>query len=444
MRRRSLVRGVLAAAATPLVACRRGGLTDLPVGSGAAPSAHSESVSNSEPRQTEATSTVSPSDSRFDALDGFCDGIAAPNADEYAGHVRRMQQVLRESGQAALVAESSATMTWLSGVRWGRSERPFTIVVPAEGTPWFLCPAFEQGTARQQLPDAQLHVWQEHQDPYAVVAKVLGKPKGAIAVDGQLRAFIVEGLRRVFGGKVVDGRPVVDACRMHKTDVELSRLRRANEATKAALQRVAELVTPAMRQSEVTTLVRAAQQRAGLDSVWALVLAGDNAAYPHGREGDRPIGDGELLLVDTGGGLFGYRSDITRTWAIGTPNDAVAHAWEVVAQAQRAALALMRPGARCADVDAAARAVIAKEGFGDEYTALTHRLGHGIGLETHEVPYLRPDNDRLLAPGMTMSNEPGIYRPGEFGVRIEDIVAITEDGHEVFGPLVKSLQAPFG
>ena len=187
-----------------------------------------------------------------------------------------------------------------------------------------------------------------------------------------------------------------------------------------------------------------AQARGGLSDVWVLALFGPNAAFPHGTARDRALQEGDLVLVDTGGSLHGYRSDITRTWALGTPPVAARRAWDVVAAAQRAGLAAIRPGVACADGDAAARAVNEAAGFGSGYQRFTHRLGHGIGLEVHEHPYLVPGSTRILEPGMTMSDEPGIYEPGAFGVRIEDIVAVTDDGCEVFGPQVESLARPFG
>ncbi|MEM6995558.1 MAG: Xaa-Pro peptidase family protein, partial [Myxococcota bacterium] len=397
----------------------------------------------SAPDSATASSVESPPDP-FASLAGFCDGIVPPGADEYAEHVARIQRHLTAEGYDGLVTEPSATMTWLSGVRWGRSERPFLMLTPAKGEPTFVCPAFEEGTARERLGGAKLRVWNEDEDPFAPLAAALPRRSGKVAVDGETRAFIVQGLRGACKQAIVDGRDVVDAGRMVKTELELSRLRRANEATKAALSLVAGVLKEGMPQSEVASLVIAAQERAGLTGVWPLVLVGKNAAFPHGTQEDRVVTAGDLLLVDTGGTLHGYRSDITRTWAVGTPAADAAKAWRTVAAAQRAGLDVMRPGVTCGEVDAAARAVIEDAGYGKGYTALTHRLGHGIGLQVHEPPYLRPRNDRVLAAGMTMSNEPGIYRRGEYGVRIEDIVAITGDGVEVFGPTVKSLEQPFG
>lgn len=392
---------------------------------------------------------VAATDDPWAVLAGFCDGVAAPDADERAGHRERLARALHDAGHVALVAEPGATMMHLGGAQWGRSERPFLMVLPRTGAPWWVVPAFEERTAREQLGDAVVRPWQEHESPYAIAAAGLaeaGLTAGTVAVEPQLRHFIVEGLRAALGaGRVVDGAAVVEATRMRKQPAELARLRRANEATKAALRLVATTaVREGMRQSELAEHVRLAQERAGLSDVWVLALFGPNAAFPHGTASDRELHEGDLVLVDTGGSLHGYRSDITRTWALGRPPAAARRAWEVVARAQRAAIAAIRPGVACGDVDAAARAVVEAAGFGSGYQRFTHRLGHGIGLEVHEHPYLVPGSTRILEPGMTMSDEPGIYEPDAFGVRLEDIVAVTDDGCEVFGPQVESLAQPFG
>jgi len=400
------------------------------------------------PEPARAASPEPPADP-WAALDGFCDGIDPPDDRERQQHRQQLQKVLFDTGHDALVVEPGATLQYLGGVRWGRSERPFLLVVPRDGDPWWVVPAFEERKAREQLGEARVRVWQEHEDPYARVDEVLreqGLTERAVAVDEQLRHFVVQGLRDAMGeGRVVDGSALVQAQRMRKRPAELGRLRRANEATKAALRLVAaEGIRPGMRQSELAVAIRAAQLRAGLTDVWVLALFGPNAAFPHGTAQDRALAEDDLVLVDTGGSLHGYRSDITRTWAPGTVAPRAQQAWSVVASAQRAALDRIRPGVTCGEVDAAARAVIESAGFGSDYERFTHRLGHGIGLEVHEHPYLVRDATQVLEPGMTMSDEPGIYEPGRFGIRIEDIVAVTEDGHEVFGPMVDGLEAPFG
>jgi Xaa-Pro dipeptidase len=197
-----------------------------------------------------------------------------------------------------------------------------------------------------------------------------------------------------------------------------------------------------MHERDFAELVRAAQLAAGLDNVWVLPLFGPNAAFPHGTPEGRELAEGDLILVDTGGFLHGYASDITRTWAFPDPgavDEERARAWEVVREAQAAALDVIAPGVRCAEVDAAARRVVAAAGFDGDYGHFTHRLGHGIGMQVHEPPYLVRDADHVLEPGNTMSDEPGLYLPGEYGIRLEDIVAVTEDGVEVFGPRATAL-----
>jgi Xaa-Pro dipeptidase len=387
---------------------------------------------------------VASDDDAFASLVGFCNDIAPPAGDEHFENLERLQWALDEAGYDALVVEPGATMQYLTGVRWGRSERPFLLVVPRASHRWWVVPAFEERTAREHaiVDGAVVRVWQEHESPYAAVAAGLaGHPEWKVAVEPQMRHFVVEGLREALGtARVVDGTAVVDRVRMRKHPAELLRLRRANEATKAALQLVARTaVREGMLQSELAEHVRRAQEQAGLTDVWVLALFGPNAAFPHGTASDRALHEGDLVLVDTGGSLHGYRSDITRTWALGTPPEPARRAWSVVAEAQRAALDAILPGVTCGDVDAAARAVIEAAGFGAGYHRFTHRLGHGIGLEVHEHPYLVPGSLRILEPGMTMSVEPGIYEPGAFGVRIEDIVVVTDDGCEVFGPRVESL-----
>ncbi len=388
-------------------------------------------------------SSASPSDEQpFDSLSGFCDGLEPLGQADHATHIRKVQAALIDAGVDALIVEPGPTMFYLSGVRWWPSERAFLTVVPAEGRPWWVCPAFEADRARERAgDDADIRPWQEHESPYALVAKGLGP--GRVAVDPGMRHFVYAGIADAVAPKAVEsGRALVQRARIVKTTAELTLMDRANRATKAALAAVAPLTRVGMRESDVRAMIRDAQRTAGLTDIWALVLFGPNAAFPHGTGNERTLAAGDLVLVDTGGKLHGYCSDITRTWSVGPVSDESRRTFEVVLEAQQAAFEVLKPGVRCHDVDAAARAVIAKAGYGAGYSALTHRLGHGIGLQGHEDPYLVRGNNLVLQPGMTMSNEPGIYRPGEIGVRIEDIVAITDAGHRVFGPRVSSFDEP--
>ncbi|MFO0635188.1 MAG: M24 family metallopeptidase [Nannocystaceae bacterium] len=229
---------------------------------------------------------------------------------------------------------------------------------------------------------------------------------------------------------------VLGPCRAVKRPAELARLRRANEVTKQAIEAVAERVVVGTPQTQIAAWMHEALVAAGMVEPWALALVGASASLPHGSRQDRAVAPGDVVLVDTGASLHGYRSDITRTWVVGEPDAAVRRAWQTVAAAQQAAFAAIRPGVRTGAVDAAARAVMAEAGYGADDRYFTHRLGHGIGLEVHEPPYLVGGGTTELVPGMTMSNEPGIYVPGSFGVRLEDIVLVTRDGVDVFGPPV--------
>jgi Xaa-Pro dipeptidase len=379
-----------------------------------------------------------PAPDPYAALTNFCADITPADADELAARQQRIRAALTHR---ALVLEPGPNMQYLANVQWGRSERPFLAVLTETKLAW-ICPAFEERTAREQLgEDADVHTWREHEDPFAPIAKILGRGKHPVAVDPDARGMIFQGVRKHVDARL-DAAAIVDA-RLRKSAPELARLRRANEATKAALALASTRIHAGMKQSEVAAEIRRAQEAAGLREVWVLALAGPAASFPHGTRDDRIVEDGDLVLVDTGGALAGYRSDISRTWPIGRVHDDARRAWDAVVAAQAAALEAIRPGRACSEPDAIARASIAKAGFGERYESFTHRLGHGIGLQVHEPPYLRPDNPQILAPGMTMSNEPGIYRPGVLGVRVEDIVAVTDDAPEVFGARIGSFEDPF-
>lgn len=377
----------------------------------------------------------------YASLAGFCDGVPAVTEDEYAQRAQSVATALAGAGLDAIVLEPGPNMLYLAGVRWGRSERPFLCLLRADGSQAWVCPAFEERSAGERLPEgAQVLLWQEHEDPFAVAAGFVGT--GAkLAVDSDARGFIYAGLRRHVAGSVVNDAPVASV-RLRKTEAELARLRRANEATKAAIAAASSNLQPGMTQSAFAAELTAAQEAAGLEQVWCLALFGPAASFPHGTEDDRALGEDDVVLVDTGGGLHGYRSDVSRTWAVGSASPAFADAWNAVAEAQAAALVKIRDGAPCSAPDTAARSVIEAAGHGAGYEHFTHRLGHGIGLQVHEPPYLRPDNAEVLRPGMTMSNEPGIYVPGAFGVRIEDIVAVTAGGPDVLGPPVGPFDDP--
>jgi Xaa-Pro dipeptidase len=438
MRRRELLSRAIGCGAAAAVGCTRspGSAVAAPSGGACPPAPTPEPA-------------PSPLPGRFSELEGFCAGVEAPSAAEHEERRERIRAAARDAGYAAVLVEAGTELEYLTGVRWGLSERPILYLLPVHGPAAFVGPAFEGRTLdEQRAGEGELHVWHEHESPYLATraaARAAGIGGGRVAVDGAMRLFVFEGLRRGPGGLRCRAAPDVFAgCRMIKSERELVRLRRVNEATKLALRAAAAHVSPGTTEAEVAALVREAQGAAGLDQIWALALAGANASFPHGTRERRTVREGDLVLVDTGGALHGYRSDITRTWAVGRPDAGQRRAFETVLAAQSAALDAIRPGVRCEEIDAAARGLVEAAGFGRDYERFTHRLGHGIGLQVHEEPYLVRGNARPLRAGMTFSNEPGIYEPGRLGVRLEDIVAVTADGAEVFGPRAASLDEPFG
>lgn len=229
-------------------------------------------------------------------------------------------------------------------------------------------------------------------------------------------------------------RALITELRGRKDEHELALLRRANELTQEAILSASQHFVPGMVGGEISRLIRHAQQKLGLTGIWDLSLIGPSAALPHGQTRDIELARGEVILIDTGGSLHGYQSDNTRSWIFDAlPSEHQGTVWHAVHDAQRAAFDAMRPGVVTGDVDRVARRFLEESGLTQGYSTFSHRLGHGIGMEGHEDPYFDGGSEAVLAEGMTLSNEPGIYLLGEFGIRIEDIMAVTAEGAEHFG-----------
>jgi Xaa-Pro dipeptidase len=394
-------------------------------------------------------------DARADELLGDLSdqrGTVAPiSASERRARRARLGQILAAAGAAdALLMESGATMTYLSGVTWGHSERFFGLVVSAAGDHFWISPAFEASRAAQRIegvdrPGGEIVAWQEDeyfQKPLA--AELARRNIQRIAIDPALRQIFVERLTHEIGReRIVSGEATVIALRGVKDAHEIGLLRRANELTQHAIRTVAGVVRPGMNGAEIAALMDRAHGRLGFQNPWCLALIGPAAALPHGEQEDIRLKRGDVLLIDTGGSFHGYQSDNTRTWVFDAqPSPEVERVWNTVHAAQQRAFEAIRPGVPCGDIDRAARAVIDARGFGPGYTTFTHRLGHGIGLEGHEDPYFDGGSTVPLAAGMTLSDEPGIYLPGRFGVRLEDIVLVTDHGADAFGTWQKSPTSP--
>lgn len=380
-------------------------------------------------------------DELFAHLTDQTDALAPIGADEHRARRARLGELLARRGLDALLCEGGPTMRYLSGVSWGRSERLFALVVLADGSSLWVSPAFEEDRARLSIdgdagPGGEIVTWEEHEYAWRPLAAALAARRvERVALEPSTRVFVREGLAAEHGeARVASGTELLVELRGRKDEHELALLRQANVLTQRALAAVGEALRPGLDGRAIAEMVRHAQVRLGLRDVWVLALLGPDAALPHGGANTGTLAPGEVVLIDTGGAYHAYQSDETRSWVFGAPPDAFQErVWNAVRDAQRRAFETIRPGVRCRDVDAAARASLERAGFGPGYAYLTHRLGHGIGMEGHEAPYFDGGSEVVLVPGMTFSDEPGVYLRGRFGMRIEDIVAVTEDGADHFG-----------
>jgi len=389
----------------------------------------------------------------FSSLNGYCKNISPITSQEFASRRSCMVSQLQTAGVDAYVTEPGASMLYFSNVTWSLSERAFLLIILRNGSISFISPQFEETRALEQVGNlAPIYTWAEDQNPFELLyTSVLGSPASGftLAVDPFTRGFVKMGLENVMGSQnsIISGKEVVRQCRMYKSGAEVNILRCANQATKAALKIVQSTVTASTTEPGLKSTMLNALLAAGLKSPWAVVLFAANAAYPHGTSQRLVLKPGDFILIDTGGTLMGYQSDITRTFPYqsNSVNSTQITVWNTVKGAQNAALAAISLGVPCSALDAAARQVVGNAGYGFDYEYFTHRVGHGIGMEGHEEAYMVRGNDNVtLAPGMAFSVEPGIYIQGSMGVRIEDIAVITSTPpyYEVFGPLSESIYYP--
>lgn len=349
----------------------------------------------------------------------------------------------------AMIVGAGASLRYFAGVGWNATERLVAMILPKAGVPVMICPRFEEGSLRASMGiAATLRLWEEHESPYALSARVL-EELGArsLAVDPAL-AFAMFDALRLAAPEVAtaNAAPVVDGCRMIKSPAELALMSQAKAMTLEVHRRAALILREGITTAEVRRFIDQAHRALGADdgSSFCAVQFGEASAYPHGLPGEQALQDGDLVLIDTGCRVQGYNSDITRTYVFGQATQEMQRVWAVEKKAQAAAFAAVKPGVPCEEIDAVARRVLASEGFSPDYDlpGLPHRTGHGIGLSIHEAPYLVRGDRTPLAPGMCFSNEPMIVIPGAFGVRLEDHFHVTEDGAAWFTPPQPSIDKP--
>ncbi|MGC1302502.1 MAG: Xaa-Pro peptidase family protein [Caulobacteraceae bacterium] len=370
--------------------------------------------------------------------------------EEYEARQESARALLDKVGADSLIVGAGHSLRYFTGVGWGATERLVALVLPRTGRPIIICPAFELGSMLASLAvDADIRLWEEDESPFALAGKAAGEFGGTLAFDPALPFFVFGGVRQAAPAlHIVDGAPVIDACRKIKSQAELALMHQAKAMTLEVHRRAARMLEPGIKASEVRRFIDNAHRAMGADngSSFCAVQFDHATAYPHGIPGDQELREGSLVLIDTGCLVQGYNSDITRTYVFGRPSDEHRRIWDIEHEAQAAAFDAVRPGVACEHIDQVARDVLERYELGPDYRlpGLPHRTGHGIGLSIHEPAYLVRGDKTPLEPGMCFSNEPMIVLPERFGIRLEDHFHVTGDGAAWFTEPSPSIDAPFG
>lgn len=386
-----------------------------------------------------------------EGLSSMTGGVVPITSAERAARIARAQDLMKAAGMSAFLIESGSSLVYFTGVRWSRSERPTVAVLPADGAPLIVTPHFEEPSVRETLGvEAEVRVWQEDENALEVVAGWLREKKlasGTVGVEETVREFIVDALARALpDAKVVNGAQINRGCRMIKTERELALMQLASDITIAAYRWTWPRIRKDMTRGDIGALMSQATEALGGEVEFNLILLGEASAYPHGSGKPQIVREGEVVLMDCGCTVEGYQSDISRTFVFGEPTAWQKQVWGQVHRGQEIAFAAATVGAPAGSVDDAVRAYYEGLGYGPRYKlpGLSHRTGHGIGLDGHEPVNLVHGEATKLAPGMCFSDEPGIYIPGAFGVRLEDCFHMTETGPKWFSTPPPSLDKPFG
>jgi Xaa-Pro dipeptidase len=371
------------------------------------------------------------------------------SAVERRARIAKLQGLLAEKNVGALLVESGSTLEYFTGIVWHRSERTTAAIIPAHGELVVVTPAFEEPSVRETLQiDGEVLPWNEDESPFRLIVQALRQrkiPAGRVAVESTTRFFIVEGIRRSSNDyELVSGDEFVRPLRARKSPAELALMSFANRVTIEALRSVHARVSAGMSPADLRALMDDTTARLGGSSEFSLVLLNEASAYPHGSRQAQVVREGSTILMDCGCTVHGYQSDISRTWVYGEPSARQRKIWNTVKRGQEIALETAVLGVPVGRIDDAVRSFYTSEGWGPGYRlpGLSHRTGHGIGLDGHEPAYLVHGDATPLEAGMCFSDEPGLYVPGEFGVRLEDCWHMTDKGPETFTALAKSIDEP--
>ena len=386
------------------------------------------------------------------ALKSMRDRAAPITVAERQERLERARTLMRANNLDAVMLTGGTSLDYFAGMKWGLSERLLAVIIPMRGNAFLVTPKFEEERAMEQARTGPLgagtdiFAWEEDESPYEWVAQGLrsrGIATGKLGVEETVRWQFSDGAGHVLPQvSLASATPVSAGCRMVKDAHEIALMRLAAQVTITAYEAAWKSLREGMTQGEFAALVARAHVKLGFDG-GAGVQVGEFAALPHGSATPQIVREGSILLIDGGCKAEGYSSDISRTFILGKPAQKMKDVFDIVHQAQTAAVKAARPGLACGAIDAAARKVITDAGYGPGYKYFSHRVGHGLGMDGHEWPYLVKGNLLPLESHMTFSDEPGIYIPGEFGVRLEDDMHILDDGAELFTPQSTSLERPF-
>jgi len=387
---------------------------------------------------------------RVTGLKPMTSGAKPISPAERNARLTKLQGLLQQQKIAALLVDTGSTLDYFTGVRWHLSERVTAAVIPASGKAVIVTPFFEEPTIHEMLQiPAEIRTWQEDRNPFELIAGVLndpGAPAGPLAIDGTARYYVLDAVTKALKSQrqVVPGHELVRACRMFKSPAELALLQIANDVTLTALRYVHAHLELGMRTADVSDLMDQASAALGAEPEFSMALLNEASAFPHGSKVVQSIRNGSVILMDCGCVVHGYQSDISRTWVFGEPTPRQREVWNTVKRGQEIALETAKVGVPTGNIDKAVREFYESQGWGKNYAlpGLSHRTGHGIGLDGHEDPYLVRSDTTPLQPGMCFSDEPGIYIPGELGIRLEDCWYMMGQGPKLFTALAKSIDDP--
>ncbi|MDW3210754.1 MAG: Xaa-Pro peptidase family protein [Reichenbachiella sp.] len=381
-------------------------------------------------------------------IQSIVEGVDYINTEDRIQRIEKAAQLMQQHQIHCIFIESGTSLEYFTGIKWWPSERLTGVLIFSDGTLQYIGPAFEKERLEEMITlEGDVSSWEEHENPFELVAQLFKAKSGATAtlgIEENVRFFQSDGISSYLGqATLINAKPITAGCRAIKTTKELALMKKANEITLEAYRIGFSKLKEGMSQYDLSAIVAEASTALGAtEAGWAGAMFGEYTAFPHGSKTVQQLKEGDMVLIDGGCKLGGYQADITRTTTFGKPTQRQQDIWNIVKEAQTAVYEKAKAGVPCELLDATARAVVDKYGFGNGYENFFHRVGHGIGMDFHEWEYLVKGNTTPMQPGMCFSNEPGIYLYGELGVRLEDCFYITENGYEAFTPQSPSIENP--